>query len=98
MQQAKSLPPALALLSSERPRNLSWFGTVGLLFGAALLGADKVLIGSSRRGALHHLIKRNFQKKLESLLPPEIPVAVVGRREAVEAHVSTGDEPAHNRA
>src|SRR5688572_28333310 len=29
----KSLPPALALLSSERPRNLGWFGGAGLLFG-----------------------------------------------------------------
>src|SRR3982750_2838162 len=29
----KSLPPALALLSSERPRNLGWFGAAGLLFG-----------------------------------------------------------------
>jgi amino acid transporter len=27
------LSPALALLSSERPRNLSWFATAGLLFG-----------------------------------------------------------------
>src|SRR5438045_8876225 len=29
----KSLPPALAMLSSERPRNLGWFGAAGLLFG-----------------------------------------------------------------
>src|SRR4051812_43692471 len=29
----KSLPPALAMLSSERPRNLGWFGAGGLLFG-----------------------------------------------------------------
>src|SRR3954469_8503378 len=27
------LPPALALLSSERPRNVGWFGAAGLLFG-----------------------------------------------------------------
>lgn len=33
MEQNKSLPPALSLLSSERPRNLSWFGAAGLLFG-----------------------------------------------------------------
>src|SRR5947209_1749306 len=32
-QQDKSLPPALSLLSSERPRNLNWFGAAGLLFG-----------------------------------------------------------------
>src|SRR4051812_29085956 len=31
--EEKSLPPALALLSSERPRNLGWFGAAGLLFG-----------------------------------------------------------------
>src|SRR4051794_23713785 len=27
------LPPALAMLASERPRNVSWFGAAGLLFG-----------------------------------------------------------------
>src|SRR5437588_6282767 len=32
-QQDKSLPPALSLLSSRRPRNVSWFGAAGLLFG-----------------------------------------------------------------
>src|SRR5260221_6490348 len=32
-QSDKSLPPALAMLSSERPRNLGWFGAAGLLFG-----------------------------------------------------------------
>src|SRR3954466_7031722 len=33
MEQTQSLPPALSLLSSERPRNVSWFGAAGLLFG-----------------------------------------------------------------
>src|SRR6476659_10245916 len=33
MENNKSLPPALSLLSSQRPRNLSWFGAAGLLFG-----------------------------------------------------------------
>src|SRR5436190_5934968 len=33
MDHQKELPPALALLSSERPRNVSWFGAAGLLFG-----------------------------------------------------------------
>src|SRR5881398_1849111 len=33
MDHQKELPPALALLSSERPRNLGWFGAAGLLFG-----------------------------------------------------------------
>src|SRR3954469_12449205 len=32
-ESEKTLPPALALLSSERPRNLGWFGAAGLLFG-----------------------------------------------------------------
>src|SRR5213078_4675084 len=29
----KHRPQALALLASERPRNLGWFGAAGLLFG-----------------------------------------------------------------
>jgi hypothetical protein len=44
---------------------------------AAIFGAAKVLIGSSRRGAIHQLIKGSFQRKLESLLPLEIPVQVL---------------------
>jgi amino acid transporter len=44
---------------------------------AAMNGVSKVLIGSSRRGVVHQLIKGSFQRKLESLLPPEIPVRVV---------------------
>src|SRR5437763_1488690 len=32
-QTNKSLPPALALLSSERPRNVNWFQAGALLFG-----------------------------------------------------------------
>src|SRR3954471_18045265 len=31
--EVKSLPPALAMLSGERPRNLGAFGAAGLLFG-----------------------------------------------------------------
>ena len=45
---------------------------------AAINGVRRVLIGSSRRGALHHLIKGSFQRKLEALLPPEITVEVLG--------------------
>ena len=45
---------------------------------AAMHGVTKVLIGSSRRGALHHIIKGSFQRKLESLLPPEVSVQVLG--------------------
>jgi hypothetical protein len=44
---------------------------------AASYGCERVLIGSSRQGALYHLIKGHFQKRLESMLPPEIPVQVV---------------------
>lgn len=48
--------------------------------GAAINGVSKVLIGSSRRGALHNLIKGNFQRRLESLLPPDIPVEVLAAK------------------
>jgi nucleotide-binding universal stress UspA family protein len=44
---------------------------------AALNGVERVLIGSSRRGVLHHIVKGSFQRRLESLLPPEIPVEVL---------------------
>lgn len=44
---------------------------------AAIYGCQKVLIGTSRQGALYHLIKGHFQRRLESLLPPEIPVQVI---------------------
>src|SRR5438105_15621488 len=33
MENAETLPPALALLHGQRPRNLSWLGAAGLLFG-----------------------------------------------------------------
>src|ERR1043165_7144842 len=33
MDRDKALPPALAMLSSERPRDVGWFGAGGLLFG-----------------------------------------------------------------
>jgi hypothetical protein len=45
---------------------------------AAINGCRRVLIGSSRRGALHHLIKGSFQRKLEALLPPDVRVEVLG--------------------
>ena len=44
---------------------------------AAMYGCEQVLIGTSRQGALYHLIKGHFQGRLESLLPPEIPVHVL---------------------
>ena len=44
---------------------------------AAIYGCERVLIGTSRQGALYHLIKGRFQTRLESLLPAEIPVQVI---------------------
>jgi len=44
---------------------------------AAINGVHRVLIGTSRRGSLHQLIKGSFQRTLEVLLPPEIPVEVL---------------------
>jgi amino acid transporter len=44
---------------------------------AAMNAVDKVLIGTSRRGAIYHMIKGSFQTKLEHLLPPEISVQVL---------------------
>jgi amino acid transporter/nucleotide-binding universal stress UspA family protein len=44
---------------------------------AAINGVSKVLIGSSRRGALHNLIKGSFQRKLEDLLPEDVKVEVL---------------------
>lgn len=58
---------------------------------AAIYGVQKVLIGSSRRGALHHMIKGSFQRRLEALLPPEIPVEVLSRIEPPPPAVSNAD-------
>jgi hypothetical protein len=55
---------------------------------AALNGVHRVLIGSSRRGMFHHMLKGSFQRRLESLLPPEIPVQVLTTRRA-DGDVST---------
>src|SRR5437867_12075234 len=33
MEPTQSLPPALSLLHSERPRNVNWFQAAALLFG-----------------------------------------------------------------
>ncbi len=44
---------------------------------AAVNGAQEVLIGSSRRGKLHQIIRGSFQRRLETLLPPDIPVRVL---------------------
>jgi hypothetical protein len=57
---------------------------------AAIYGCERVLIGTSRQGAIYHLIKGHFQHRLESLLPPEIPVEVI----TPEPH-SVEPHPAH---
>jgi amino acid transporter/nucleotide-binding universal stress UspA family protein len=44
---------------------------------AAIHGVSKVLIGSSRRGAIHQMIKGSFQQKLEAVLPADIAVQVL---------------------
>lgn len=44
---------------------------------AALYGADRILIGTSRRGTLHRFVKGTFQTRLEALLPQEIKVDVL---------------------
>lgn len=46
---------------------------------AAMHGCDQVLIGTSRKGMLYHLIKGHFQRRLESLLPPQIAVKVLSQ-------------------
>jgi amino acid transporter/nucleotide-binding universal stress UspA family protein len=61
---------------------------------AAINGVHKVLIGSSRRGAIHHMIKGSFQKKLEDLLPPDIPVQVLTLHDhPVQAEQTLGAGP-----
>ncbi len=54
---------------------------------AAMNAVEVVLIGTSRRGAIHHLIKGSFQKNLETVLPPEIPVEVLSILEPIPAGV-----------
>jgi amino acid transporter len=63
---------------------------------AAIYGADRILIGSSRQGTLYHLIKGHFQRRLEALLPPEIPVEVISAAPAaVETQHVSEEESAH---
>jgi amino acid transporter/nucleotide-binding universal stress UspA family protein len=47
---------------------------------AALNGAHQLVIGTSRRGALHKLVKGSFQQKIEHLLGPDMPVEVMSPR------------------
>jgi len=52
---------------------------------AAVNGCDRILIGSSRKGAIYHFIKGDFQLRLEKLLPPEIRVEVLQSSGSTEA-------------
>ncbi|MDB5357368.1 MAG: amino acid permease [Phycisphaerales bacterium] len=45
---------------------------------AAIYGCGRILIGTSRQGALYHLIKGHFQTRLEAMLPEDIKVEVIG--------------------
>ncbi|HEY2588212.1 MAG TPA: universal stress protein [Tepidisphaeraceae bacterium] len=69
---------------------------------AAVYGCDKVLLGTSRRGALYHLIKGHFQQRLEALLPPEIPVDVISPEDVAdmppEPPVPAPAPPVHSEA
>ena len=59
---------------------------------AATYGCDRILIGTSRQGALYHLIKGHFQRRLESLLPPEIPVQVISAAPPPPGHHEEEDQ------
>lgn len=51
---------------------------------AALTGSECILLGTSRQGALYHLIKGRFQQRLEAILPPEIAVKVLHPQSELE--------------
>jgi amino acid transporter len=61
---------------------------------AAMNAVEKVLIGTSRRGTLYHLIKGSFQSQLEQLLPPEIPVEVLPPPEEIIEPADDASSPA----
>jgi amino acid transporter len=62
---------------------------------AAMNGCERVLIGTSRRGVIYHLVKGSFQRRLETLLPPEIPVQVIATEPPGSAQ-SHGHTPVPN--
>jgi amino acid transporter len=55
---------------------------------AAIFGCDEVLIGTSRRGAFYRLVKGEFQKRLEEMLPPETTVKVLSPDPVDETRVA----------
>lgn len=52
---------------------------------AAVNGVQRVLVGTSRRGALHQIIKGSFRDRLQNLLPTDIPIEMIAVREAATA-------------
>jgi amino acid transporter len=44
---------------------------------AAIMGVETILIGTSRQGALYHMVKGYFQRRLESMLPTDVTVNVL---------------------
>jgi len=60
---------------------------------AAVYGCERVLIGTSRQGALYHLTRGHFQQRLEAILPPEIPVEVIAPDDGVGTPTET--QPTH---
>ena len=55
---------------------------------AAIYGCERVFIGTSRQGALYHLIKGHFQQRIEVLLPSEVPVEVIAPEDPAPAVVT----------
>lgn len=62
---------------------------------AAIHGCSRVLIGTTRKGALYHLIKGHFQRRLETLLPSDIPVQVVSAGPPVQEPLLEHPAAAH---
>lgn len=60
---------------------------------AAIYGCTKILLGTSRKGALYHLIKGHFQRRMETILPPEVQVQVISPEEAAAASESEAAMP-----
>src|SRR5439155_1008100 len=72
---ARQVTKYLATRKGERPSLLRQ--AIMEQLEPADLSKRRVLLGTSRQGALYHLIKGHFQTRLEALLPPDIPVQVI---------------------
>ena len=51
---------------------------------AAMNGVERIVIGTSRQGALYHAIKGHFQRRLEALVPPDVRVEVISPEAVAE--------------